>query len=74
MVIVLLEVHSAIVVRAHWSTIDLFVLKINLLSQSLTVLQIWDGSDRFLNAFVFKGSYGSRWKKRSEKEVISGRD
>jgi len=38
MIIFLLKVQSAIVVWAHWSTLDLIVFKINLLSQSLTVL------------------------------------
>ena len=38
MVIFLLKVQSAIVVWAHWSTLDLIVFKINLLSQCLTVL------------------------------------
>lgn len=38
MIIFLLKVQSTIVVWTYWSTLDLIVFKINLLSQSLTVL------------------------------------
>lgn len=73
-VILLFKVHSAIVVRAHRYAIDLFVFKIDIFSQSLAVLQIWDGSNWFLNALIVKSSYTSRREKRCEKEVVPGRD